>query len=333
MSTNTPADYRASLREQLAVAGPAALDMLNGAAVLDVSTLMAAAQAAGLLDHVTVGEPALRTLRRQLVEAMRRSSLVEAALEQLDLSSTAYAMEGLELDDQQEILHQLVGLAGLAQVLPEALADRLEAPLVQAEGTALANPELVAPLASMAGWIADQLDLDDDHRVNLLLSAIEESALADEVVLDEPALARGMAAAGASFRRTRLSAWIDTFTQIGPWIADRLRQDEPLVAHCADDQPRSEANPVRVRIASMDDEELYLTSHSGRLFLEWDGPSERAPERVTLEPSGGDLQAEEQLFEEGTRLWSLGWPPSDVHVRCLVLHRGDERCEVSLAAQ
>ncbi len=104
MSTDTPADYRASLREQLAVAGPAALDMLNGSAALDVPTLVAAAQAAGLLDHVTVGEPALRTLRRQLVEAIRRSPLLEAALEQLDLSATAYKMTGLDLDDQQEVV-------------------------------------------------------------------------------------------------------------------------------------------------------------------------------------------------------------------------------------
>jgi hypothetical protein len=229
MSTDTPADYRASLREQLAVAGPAALDMLNGSAALDVPTLVAAAQAAGLLDHVTVGEPALRTLRRQLVEAIRRSPLLEAALEQLDLSATAYKMTGLDLDDQQEVLHQLIGMAGLVQILPEALAERLEAPLILAEGTALASPELVASLASMAGWIADQLDLDADHRVSLLLSAFEDAALTDEVVLDESALARGMAAAGASFRRTRLSAWIDTFAHGSRTDSDRASRWWPTV--------------------------------------------------------------------------------------------------------
>jgi len=332
MSTNLPVDYRQSLQEQLAVAGPLALEILDGAADLDVSILMAAAQAAGLLDHDTVGDRALRTLRRELVDALARSPVTPQAIDALELSTAAYAFDGLSLDDQQELLHQLVGLAGLAEALPDALAERLEAPLMQTEGTALTAPDQLVALAPLAEWFADQLDLDDEHRVNLLLSAFEDAALADEVVLDEPALARGMAAAAASFRRTRLSAWIDRFAQVGPWIADRLQQDEPLVAHCAADEPRADANPVRVRISATPEEELFLTSHGGRLYLEWDGPSGLAPERAILEPSGVQLEAEDEVFEEGTRLWCLGWPPGQP-VRSVVLHRGGERREVALAKE
>jgi len=332
MSKNTQNDYRQCLRQQLEIAGPAALEMLAGTAELDVSILIPAAQAAGLLDHDTVGEPTLRRLRRELVAALASSPVVERALDALDLSASAYTLEGCSLDDQQDLLHQLVGLAGLAELLPAALADRLEGPLMQAEGATMIAPDGVAALAPLAAWLADQLDLDDEHRVNLLLSAFEEAAMAGDVVLDEPALARGMAAAAASFRRTQLSAWLDKLAQISPWIADRFRQEQPLVAQCSDGQSRAQASPVRVRIAATADEEVYLTSHGGQLFLEWDGPAERAPDRATLEPSGAQLQPEQELFAAGTLLWSLGWPPPRAQ-SCVALHRGDERREVPLAPE
>ena len=328
MSTQQSADFRATLREQLAVAGPAALEMLAGAAPLDAAILIAAAQAAGLLDHVTVGEPALRSLRSELVDALARSSRVALALDQLELSTAAYTLDVDVLDDQQETLHQLVSLAGLAEALPEALAVRVEAPLVLAEGTALMAPDRVAPLAPLAAWLSDQLDLDDGHRVHLLLSAVEDAVVGCEAALDEAAMARGMAAAAARARRPRLAAWIELLSRISPGLVEPFHHGGALVARCAAEQPRTEAHPVRVEIESSDPEGLYLTAHDRRLFLEWDGPEGRAPERATLEPGGIELEEEQELFEPGTRLWSMSLPPA-TSVRRVRLHRGGGWREVA----
>ncbi len=330
MNTQDRADYQSTLREQLSQAAPAALEMLAGSAPLDPVILLAAAQAAGLLDRTTVGEPELRQLREALVEALRASDMLSQALGYLELGPGRYALEGSEPHEREETLHQLVALAALSEVGPPSVGEGVEAALCFAEGTALLEPQEAASLAPLAGWMADQLGLDDEHRVSRLLRVFEDAALAEDIALDEAALRRGMAAAAANLRRSRLAAWIDKLAQCARKLAEGLRHAEPQVAQCAADQPRSQAIPARNKLSTQDGEELFLTVHGGSVFLEWDGPPQRRPERATLEPAGVELLPETELFEEGTRLWSMGWPPAQA-VEYVVLHRTGGSTRVELA--
>ncbi len=330
MNSTRPDDLRASLRGQLEASGPAALAMLSGQAPLEPETLRRALQAAGLLDDVTVGDPALRALRRTLVHRARGSELARRGLEGLDLDPAGYALDPESLGEPEAFLLRLLGLAALVELDLPGVTALIEPALTQAEGVALMEPARAVPLASLAARLGDLLDLDEEHRAAALLLALEESALATPLALDRDALARGMAAAGALLQRSRLRAWIEQIASSARTLAERLEAEQPLVAAAAGHQGRRDAVPARVPLLDSPREELFLTSHAGVLYLEWAGDDALRPERVTLEPGAIELEPQAERFEDETLLWSMGWPPAAA-VEAVLLHRAGGVARVRLA--
>ena len=186
----TATDYRASLQAQLDIAAEAVIEMLRGVREPDVVVLVAALEAASLLDDVTVG-PAHRAARAQVLDAARGSSV----LAWLGGTALDLRLDPLPEDDleREARLHQWVTLAALVPLLPRGAARRVEAFTDEIRGQALARPDAFADLAATAGWIRDQLDLPEDHPA---MGLLEDLATEAEAVPAE-AVARGYAAARA----------------------------------------------------------------------------------------------------------------------------------------
>ena len=320
MTHPQPVDFHTSLRDQLEQTGPLAMGMLCGHAPPDFMILLSALQAAGLLDETTAGTPELRRLRRELIHAAAESDLPLAAVEALEPAAHFQEIAAMAPDEQEETLHQIVALAGVAEVVPPAVQRLLDPALSYVEAAALMEPEHLVKLAPLAGWISDQLDLDRDHRAARLLRHIAETPELAAIEFDEAHVRQTIAALSNTMGHSMLWEWADKFKDIAPGLAAFLQKVDAVLVCAIDEQPRSEVFPERILLHDGVEEEVSLCMHAGEMFLEWDGPPELCPTRAQLQPDGSDLEREAETFVAGTALWVFDWPPPG-EVVAVALHR------------
>ncbi|MFH1468458.1 MAG: hypothetical protein ABIO70_28975 [Pseudomonadota bacterium] len=329
MTTKPPLDFCASLREQLALAGPPAVEMLTGRAPPDTLILLSAVQAAGLLDETTAGSPDLRRLRREILRAAESSAALEAAVAALDPEAQIHELPELPPDEQEDALHRLVALAGLAEAGPPAVRRRIEPALSHLEACAIMDPGRLVALADLSVWLTDQLDLHDEHRAVRLLGHLSETPLLAGLEVDDEATRRTIAALSTSMGLSMVAEWAEKLLGCTRVLADLLPCLEPELRSAP---PGSLAGQLPRRMPLYIDPPEYIAVclFRGEMYLEWSGPPERCPVRVVLDPAGIELAREEETFTRDTVVWSFGWPPPG-DVAGLVLHRGGGALRVSLA--
>jgi hypothetical protein len=313
-------DFSASLCHQLELAGPPAIAMLTGRAPPDFMVLLTAMQAAGLLDETTAGTPDLRRLRRELIQAAKNSGVLLSAVEALEPASCFQEITELSPDEQEEALHRIVALAGVAEVGPAEVQRLIDPALSYVEAAAVMEPEGLLGLARIAGWISDQLDLAEGHRATRLLRHIAETPELAAIEFDEAEVRQVIAGLSSTMGHSMLWEWAEKLGDFARNLAVRLREVDGVLCASQEEQPRSEVFPERIRLHHDHLEEVSLCLHAGEMLLEWMGPPELCPTRAELTPEGGDLKQEPETFVAGTVLWSFDWPPPG-DVRAVALHR------------
>ena len=292
----TVSDYRASLRSQLADAAAAAVAMLRGERAPDAVALVAALEAASLLDEVTVG-PEQRVARAAVLAAAQGSAALPW------LTSTALDLRPAPMPDDELERHAEVQrwltLAALLPLLPTGAAQRVQAALDDVEGQLVARPDAYADLAPLARWTLDQLDLAGEHPACVLLRELEDTA---------SALPVSVGAVERAYQR----AQAQRFPAPAPWLTvatDRLnrrwsaclsgQQQAPMLAY-ATDQGHVSAPPARQVVWEGGGEfELCLVVDAGGLFLELMPAAD-----ATLSLDGSALASVAPLVE-GARCWAL----------------------------
>jgi hypothetical protein len=181
----TTSDYRSALRAQLADAAPAAVAMLRGERPPDAVVLLAALEAASLLDEVTVGADQRAARAAVLAAAPGSAALPWLTGTALDLRPVL--MPDDELERHTEV-QRWVSLAALLPLLPAGASRRVQEALDDIQGHLVAHPDAYGDLAPLARWTLDQLDLPGGHPAVLLLRELE--ATQDTVPLPAAAVAR-----------------------------------------------------------------------------------------------------------------------------------------------
>lgn len=293
-------EWRDALRDDLRLAGPAAIRMLSGTLAPDPLVLLPALQAAGLLDQETCGEPDLAALRSTLLgAAYREADRLAAVVEEVDL-----AVGLLHAEDRIDALHRLVALGGLANALPPGRARRAVEDALACEEADLALADLGdEDLLQVAILISDALDLDADHplsRVLPLLTAVAQ-------VPGEEAFAAGVRSAEAVLFAPRLEQWAARLSErVRAWVAGLVQQPALALGGAGDLTPI----PERRVVAETALEELCLLCVGDELAIEWvgDGPaptSARLGERALLPLP---------TLVPGSAIWTLGDPSGDAMV-------------------
>lgn len=300
MNTDPVMAWREALRDDLRVAGPPAVQMLDGDLPLDPTALLAALQAAGLLDEATAGDPELARLRDHLVHAVRRRpERVDEALRALDLDIGLAAAE-----DRVDALHAVVALGGLANALPPGRARaRVEDALAREEAEVALLDDGDAELAEAAARIADALDLAEDHPLATILALLAEPAPAPS----EAAFAEGVRRAEARLFPSLLDAWVTRLTrlpgELGAWVRGVAAQ--PVLAFGGAGEP--EPIPERRLLARTDEAEVCLLRIGGSLAIEWAG--EGAPPVGAVLNPGATALASAPALVGGSAVWLFGAPP------------------------
>ena len=269
-----PLAYRTALREELRLAGPLAMEMLWGRASIDPIVVLTAAKAAGLLPL----EPG--DLRAGVAAAAGLASLGEA----LDAVSL-----DLSLQDEED-LHALLALAGVAAVARGEPHARLEDALARAEADIATSDSQDATVATLALSLRDTLDLDDDHPAARLLELIASPPVPD------------LHRAPAPIR----AAWIAKLQgQVATFLA---AQNRPVPAYAADDALPAMAD--RHVLATGDGEEIGLLVVGEDVWIEWAGDGPAPPHGAEL--NGVPLAPRPSV--SGNAAWSLGAPPTGTPV-------------------
>jgi hypothetical protein len=149
--------------------------MLWGREPLDAVLLLAALEAACLLDEKTAVESSVVELRATLLETARSSSLLTELGEALDLELIPWPASD-DASEREIVLQQLVSVIAIRGLLPEPVAARVDLVSEHAMHALAADPGLALGLEEQAGWLADQLDLDPEHPVMRFLGELRQLA-------------------------------------------------------------------------------------------------------------------------------------------------------------
>lgn len=304
--------YRDALRDQLAAGLALSLDILRGDAEPDPAVLLPSLEAAAAL----AARDECPEEGRRLLALAPTAPATAAAAALLDLSEAALDLDG-PAEELHERLDQLAALAAVHPLLPPAPRDAVGRVLARNLSLARLRPEALAHLSSHAGFLADALDLPDDHPASVLLDAVSECALLARVPIPAGAQARALARldahldardalAGGSLASEADRAWLDWARRhsanLAGWLGERLAEPVALAA----DTSGPVALHARCRLAEGDGWELNLLRRGGELLLEWAEEVGEAPVGARLE--GVALPA---VPSPVATWWVLRHPPAD----------------------
>jgi hypothetical protein len=199
----TAPDLCAMLREQLTIAGPAALSMLRSEKTSDSVVLVAALEAVSLLTSDTVGEEH-QTLQAEILSACSTSPTLSWLIHEglsLDRPETLPA-EPLQ---QSNAFYRWLTLASLHPLLSDQEAEPVQRVLDDLQGQILAGPERFAALSPLAEQVIEELGLSEDHAAVALLEDLADASVAAAAPL--PDVERAYAAAMERIRGAEVIAF------------------------------------------------------------------------------------------------------------------------------
>lgn len=159
----------------LRIAGDAAAGMLRGALRLDLTVVLSALSAAGLLpeERLVPRESQVRWRLLDSVSFADDSGLMQHIIEGLDLSPEETDFErAADTDDLMERFARLVEIIGIYNVVPPLLNEQLAFALDRNELWVLMEPDKAATLRPLAQALKDQLRPDNNNRLRTLLDYI-----------------------------------------------------------------------------------------------------------------------------------------------------------------
>ena len=317
--------YIHSLWAQLEEAGPAALQMMRGDTSIDPLVLLAAVQAASLLQGKAPQDNGRGAALQALVLAAGpTSSALAEAVGALDLEPDAVdvgaegswasgADGGTDLDelasgdDLDERFHRLVVLAALLPWVPAAAAALLQPVVDRNLWLLMAHPLDFVTLTRQARFLDRTLALPEGHPAGELLGAAAVCEDASAMPLE---VGQGSRVMELAERRLRLSpgsslvAWLgDVALGLARWLEAQLALPVPATTATAG----SHRPPPRYLVArDATGDEVTFAVHRGQVRLEWTGEG-AAPESAQVVPGGGPLQRVSSVA--GSAAWELVAPP------------------------